>query len=211
MGSSDPAAGVALTEPPVGGHLLVSVLGERVALGPWRREMIETYARWYNDPPGLYLTGAWRPATMEGQASWYEHAATSESNISFTIYETGAWQPIGTAELSPVDPYDRAAEFGIFIGEPEYRGKGYGTEATRLTLDYAFSIAGLHSVMLWVMEYNAAAIRAYEKAGFQESGRRRQSHYASGRWWDKVMMDVLADEFESPVLRRALGQPGRTR
>jgi diamine N-acetyltransferase len=86
------------------------------------------------------------------------------------------------------------------IGEADCRGKGYGTETTRLMLDYAFTALGLHNVMLTVFEYNLAGRRAYEKAGFREFGRRRQSRWMGGRLWDEVYMDCLASEFTSPLL-----------
>ena len=95
------------------------------------------------------------------------------------------------------------------IGEPDARGRGYGTEAMRLLLDYAFTALGLHSVMLLVYEFNPAARRCYEKAGFRESGRRRDARWCNGRFWDEIYMDILADEFESPVLRESL-QPERS-
>jgi RimJ/RimL family protein N-acetyltransferase len=88
------------------------------------------------------------------------------------------------------------------IGEPEARGKGYGTETTRLMLDYAFTALGLHSVMLDVSEYNLAGRRAYEKAGFREIGRRRQSDLLNGHLYDLILMDCIATEFESPVLSK---------
>jgi RimJ/RimL family protein N-acetyltransferase len=86
------------------------------------------------------------------------------------------------------------------IGEMDRRGKGLGTEATLLTLDYAFTVLGLHSVMLTVYEFNLAGRRAYEKAGIREFGRRRQSHWMGDRFWDEIFMDCLATEFTSPVL-----------
>ena len=103
--------------------------------------------------------------------------------------------PIGTVALVGVDYRNRRAEFGIGIGEPDYRNKGYGTETTRLVLDYAFNVVGLHSVMLGVFEFNHRAVRAYEKAGFKEIGRRRQSYFADGRMWDEIWMDCLGPEF----------------
>jgi RimJ/RimL family protein N-acetyltransferase len=98
----------------------------------------------------------------------------------------------------------RRAEVGILIGEPDARGRGYGTEAMRLLVDYAFTAAGMHSVMLWVYEFNPAARRCYEKVGFREVGRRRESRWYNDRYWDEIAMDILATEFESPVLRALL-------
>ena len=86
------------------------------------------------------------------------------------------------------------------IGEADARGKGYGTEATQLLLDYAFTALGLHSVMLTTDSYNLAGQAAYRKAGFKEFGRRRECALLNGTLHDWVYMDCLASEFTSPVL-----------
>lgn len=153
---------------------IINVLGERVALGPHCRELLPTYLRWINDFTALRTLGAVapRPTTLEQEAIWYDGQSANE--VRFTIYERAAWRPIGTTALHSIDHRNRAAVFGIHVGESDARGKGFGTEATRLTLDYAFAALGLHSVMLTVAEFNFAGRRAYEKAGFTEFGRRRQ-------------------------------------
>ncbi|MYB77677.1 MAG: GNAT family N-acetyltransferase, partial [Chloroflexi bacterium] len=100
-----------------------------------------------------------------------------------------------------IDHRNRTAAFGIAIGEPDARGKGYGTETAQLMLDYAFTVQGLHNVMLHVHEYNLAGIRAYTKAGFKEFGRRRECHFMGGKYWDLIHMECLASEWgPSPVL-----------
>jgi RimJ/RimL family protein N-acetyltransferase len=106
--------------------------------------------------------------------------------------------------LHTVDHARRTATYAISIGEPECWGKGYGTEATRLMLDYGFTALGLHNIMLTVLRHNEAGIRAYTRAGFREIGRRREAYPFAGQVYDIVMMDCLATEFESPVLRTRL-------
>ena len=93
---------------------------------------------------------------------------------------------------------------GIFIGEKESWGKGCGTEAMRLLLDYAFNLLNLHSVMLGAFEFNERAIRTYRSLGFKEIGRRRQARIVGPAKYDAVLMDLLASEFESPVVRKLL-------
>jgi RimJ/RimL family protein N-acetyltransferase len=180
---------------------LINIVGERVALGPLRRDLVPLYARWVNDfavvrtmllPPG--------PTTLEAEIAWYEGAATGEARY-FTIYLRDGWRPVGTLDLHDIDHLHRTAEFGIMIGEADARGQGCGTEATRMALDYAFTALGLHNVMLTVYEYNLAGRRAYEKAGFRLIGRRRQARWHLGRLWDELFYDCLASEFDSPVLR----------
>jgi diamine N-acetyltransferase len=180
----------------------VSIEGEAVALGPLRRELIPLYARWQGD---FFVQRTYRtpgPVTLDEAAARYERRAAGDGNFWFTIYERASWRPIGTTELSEIDWRGRTASYGILIGEAEGRGKGYGTETTRLMLDYAFTALGLHSVMLTTDEFNLAGRRAYRAAGFKEFGRRRQCSYLNGKLYDVVYMDCLASEFTSPVLAK---------
>jgi diamine N-acetyltransferase len=179
---------------------VVNVVGERVALGPLRRDLLPAYQRWSNDLAAADRLGSLpRPVTLEGQTAWYDQEA---SRITFTIYERAAWRAIGGCSLNEVDHRQGTANLVILIGEADARGQGYGTEAVRLLLDVAFTALGLHSVMLGVYEFNRAGRRAYQKAGFRECGRRRQARVMGGRRWDEIFMDCLATEFTSPVLGR---------
>ena len=182
---------------------LFNIVGEKVALGPLRKDLVATYTRWMNNFHTLRTMGVPpRPLTLGQEEQWYEGTiARSETSIEFTIYERGAARPIGNCGLHDIDYRNRTAEFGIIIGEPDARGKGYGTEATRLILGYAFTGLGLQNVMLRVFAYNPAGIRAYTNAGFKEFGRRRESQFMGGRYWDVIHMECLASEWgPSPVL-----------
>ncbi len=85
---------------------------------------------------------------------------------------------------------------GISIGEKEYWGKGYGTDAMRVVLRYAFTELNLHRVSLTVFEYNPRAIRSYEKAGFTLEGREREAVFRSGKRTDMIYMGVLREDWE---------------
>ena len=182
---------------------VLSIEGELVALGPLRRELLPMYQRWINDlgttrtldlPP--------QPMTIEKEQAWYEGQSKTEHDTTFTIYERETLRPIGNTGLHEIDHRNGTTTYGIVIGEPDCRGKGYGTETTRLMLDFAFTALGLHNVMLMVFEFNPAGIAAYRKAGFKEIGRRRKSRMMGGKLWDDIYMDCLSSEFESPVLHR---------
>lgn len=163
-------------------RLLVNVVEERVALGPLRRDLLPIYGRRINDFETIRVFGpAPRPMTAEQIEAWYDRQIREEEQARFTIYETGTWQPLGFTALLGIDQRNRTAEFVILIGERDRRAKGYGTEATRLMLDYAFTALGLHSVLLRVAAYNVAGRRAYERAGFRAFGQRRASHAMGGK------------------------------
>ncbi len=138
---------------------VLNVEGDLVALGPLRRDLLPLYTRWINDLTAVRTLGAFLPTTIEGETKWYDEWATSEKTVPFTVYARQELRPIGTASLFEVDHRNRTAVFGIFIADGEYRGKGYGTETTRLVLDYAFAVLGLHNVMLTVFDFNPAGKR----------------------------------------------------
>ena len=171
--------------------------GERVSLGPLRRDWLPHYQEWLNDFDMLKLVDRrFRPHSAEWITQWYErHASGSQDTLIFTIITADALSPIGNIALQDVDYRNRTAELGIYIGARESRGQGYGTEAVRLMLSFAFRILGLHNVMLRVYEYNEPALRVYMKVGFREFGRRHQSQFMDGRFWDVILMECIAREF----------------
>jgi diamine N-acetyltransferase len=193
-----------------GTDVVLNIVGERIALGPMRRDLIPDYLRWENDFGTTRTLARSDPTTIEQWTARYDWIVTTPDTIHFTIYEQARKEagtggcPIGFTYLTAIDHRHRTAEFGIVIGEPSARGKGYGTEAALLTLDYAFTALGLHNVMLTVYAYNLAGQRAYAKAGFREYARRRECHQMAGRLWDTIFMQCLATDFTSPILAQVL-------
>src|SRR3954453_5339571 len=102
---------------------IVNVVGDRIALGPHRRDLLSVYQRWINDFGALRTLGALppRPTTLEQETAWYDAQRGDETR--FTIYERTTWRPIGTTALHGIDHRNRTATFGIFIGEAAERGK----------------------------------------------------------------------------------------
>lgn len=185
---------------------VVNLVGEKIALGPVNPDQYATFHRWQNDP---FVIRTWEfaphPRTMAKTAAQFETGLFAQPTTDcFALYERADWRLIGYAGLINIDHVNRIAEFGILIGEADARGKGYGTEATRLLLDHAFLALGLSNVILRVFAYNLAGIRAYEKAGFRTMGVRRKSKMMGGKLWDTVYMEAVADEFESPLLGQIL-------
>ena len=180
----------------------VTIEGDLVALGPLRRDLLPMYHRWHNDVATLRTYILPLPTTLEQEEALYTELTGASDKVFFTIYERLSWRAVGTTYLTDIDHRHRCAEFGVLIGESACRGKGFGTETARLMLDFAFTALGLHNVMLTVYAFNLAGRRAYEKAGFREVGRRRQSHWMAGQYWDEIIMDCLAPEFTSHLLSR---------
>ena len=177
--------------------------GERVALGPLRTDLADTYRRWVHDLEvrrGILTAGLY---ALEAEEEWVREtiakcAGQAPEQASFTIYDLSDGAAVGTTGLMGIDWRLRRATFGIALGAR--RGQGLGTEATRLALDWAFNMLGLHNVILSVLPSNVGAIRAYEKAGFRHLSVRRAAIVSLNRRCDEILMDAVPNEFQSPVL-----------
>jgi diamine N-acetyltransferase len=193
---------------PAGEPTLI-VVGQRAALGPLRRDLIPTYQRWMTDLEVLRGLGQRAVYGIEAEQAFFEQAVKAENAAHFTVYDVSDLTPVGSASLFKIDHANGIADFGIFIGER--RGSGIGTEATRLVLDWGFTMLGLHNIMLQVFSWNTRAMRAYAKAGFKEVGRRRGSIVCFGKRYDDVIMDALASEFTGSVLAAMAPEGGAPR
>jgi diamine N-acetyltransferase len=179
------------------------VVGEKVALGPLRRDLAAVYARWMNELDvrrGLDYLGV---ATVESQEKWVEDniergAEYNPKGVEFTVYDRGDSAPVGTAGLLGISHAHGFADFAIYLGAR--RGQGIGTEATRLVLDFAFHVLQLRNVQLETLEWNVAGLAAYERAGFRRVGVRRGARVSRGRPTDLVIMDAVPEDFGPSAL-----------
>ncbi len=184
---------------------MVNFSGEKVALGPLRQDLLPLYNRWLNDFGVIRtLNVGIRPRSLDVEREWYEEAQSGRGEISFTVYDRGTWAPIGITDLHRISQIDQRAEFGIHIGDKRYWDRGFGTEATALTLDYGFNGLNLHTILLRVFSYNRRAIKVYQRVGFKPAGCWRGAHRVGGQAFDVLFMDCLATEFRSPRLRSLL-------
>ena len=150
------------------------VTGERTALGMLRREHLPALASWFNDPEvrrGIAHRGV---VNVEAEEKWFETmteagGAPRPSAVAFAIHAADDGELVGACSLEEIDHNFLRAEFGIFMGRR--RGEGIGSDAVRLVLDWAFHVIGLRNVMLETYDFNEAAKRAYDRAGFREIGR----------------------------------------
>lgn len=107
------------------------------------------------------------PFTKEGHLNWIHTQIESGNVVQFIICEKSGNRDVGSVYLRDIDREKKCAEYGIFIGEEDALGKGYGTQAADLILNYAFGKLKLRSVFLRVFADNIRARKSYEKAGFR--------------------------------------------
>ena len=181
------------------------LIGERVYLRPIEPEDAEVMVPWMNDAEVTRTLQAPRPTTLEDERAFVERMTKSETNITLGIVTRAGDRFIGTASLMKIQWRERQACFGIAIGDKSNWGRGYGTETTRLLVDHSFDTLNLNRLWLHVYDFNAAGLRAYEKAGFRREGILRQAAYIEGAYHDVHTMAILREEWTGPVA--AAGKP----
>ena len=177
------------------------IVGAKCYLSPCVPEDAERWVEWFNDLEVTIPLGdeAYTPTSLEGEQEAIREILEDNSHV-FSIVDAKTNQAIGRCMLFRVDAVNRTAMLGIVIGEKGYWDQGYGQEAVSLLLDYGFNLLNLNSVMLGTFSFNERAIRCYENVGFRLIGRRREARLIAGQRYDLVLMDILAEEFESPYI-----------
>jgi RimJ/RimL family protein N-acetyltransferase len=177
------------------------LVGAKCYLSPVSLEDAEKWTQWDNDLEVTIPLGdeAYTPYSAEKTRQIIEDVVRSQGHI-FSIVDLETDELIGRCMLFGIDQVNRRAMLGIVIGAKDYWGKGYGQDATRLLLDYGFNLLNLNSIMLGTFSFNARAINCYKRVGFKEIGRRRQARIIGGEKYDAVLMDILAEEFESEYI-----------
>jgi len=158
-------------------------------------------AKWMRDSEFVRLldTDPARLLSVDKYKEWFEKDLIEEQKndeLFFLIQTLEEARTIGMIGLDGIRWTHGDAWVGIGLGERDYWGKGYGTDAMRILQRYAFEELNLHRLSLSVFEYNPRAMRSYEKAGFVVEGRARQFLNRDGRRYDLIFMGILRDEWE---------------
>ena len=141
--------------------------------------------------------GVYWPLNGVAEREWLEGLYKDREKFAFAIVLKEGNRLLGSCELRLGPAAHRTAVLGIGIAEAEFRGKGYGTEALRLLLEYGFGTLNLNRIELKVFANNPRGIRCYEKCGFRREGVLRDSRWWNGRWWDTFEYGILAREWQS--------------
>jgi RimJ/RimL family protein N-acetyltransferase len=172
------------------------IYGERVRLRAIERGDIPTFVRWFNDPEVRQYLLMYEPMSEAKEEQWFEeHLQSKDFIFGIEVRTDDGWVLIGNLALNNIDWKNRSATFGIVLGEKDYWGQGYGTDAARTMLKFAFEELNLHRVMLDVYDFNPRAMRCYEKVGFRHEGTKREALFRDGRYHDVHIMAILQHEF----------------
>ncbi|MFT0848108.1 GNAT family protein [Actinomycetaceae bacterium L2_0104] len=187
-----------------------TIAGELLILRPFMELDIECMGPILADPDVIRLTGsanstreieAANPLLDERTLDWYRTRAEKPDRLDLAVIDRANGRCVGEVVLNEWSPDDRCCNFRILIG-PAGRNRGIGSEATRLTIDYAFANSPLHRIGLSVFAFNPRARRVYEKAGFIYEGTRREAFRFDGTYVDDDIMAILRSDWENMRLPR---------
>jgi len=123
-------------------------------------------------------------------------AGPEPSRYVYRIVLAASGEVIGHIELGTIDQRHRSARIArVLVAEPRWRGRGIAPAALGQVIDQAFGTLGLHRLELAVYDFNLAAIRCYEKLGFQREGLRRDAVRVGDTYWNCCVMGLLARDW----------------
>lgn len=171
--------------------------GERVHLRALERSDVDLLWKWENDHEVMFFMANPPPAPSHEWILKRYTALTTDPQKGAFIIETRdePRRAIGLIDYYDLSIKNRNCWVSIEIGEKEYWGKGYGTDAMRTMLEYLFDTMHMHKVRLWAVGHNKRAIASYKKCGFQVEVESHESVWSNGRWYDEVGMAVFARDF----------------
>lgn len=172
------------------------ILGEKTRLRAIEREDVPRFVDWLNDPEVAYYLGRLPLLSRAEEERWFEETLKDGRHRILAI-DTKEGVHIGSIGLHNLDWKNGSGELGIMIGDKNYWGKGYGTDAVRSLLRFGFQDLNLHRIFLRVYDFNPRAIRCYEKCGLQREGLHRDAAFINGQYHHELVMGLLRPEFEA--------------
>ncbi|MEK7634867.1 MAG: GNAT family protein [Patescibacteria group bacterium] len=168
--------------------------GKKVNLRPFSKEDVPTITRWINDPEVREFISATFPQTEKQEEEWVNKLGSDANNIVLAI-ETKDGILIGSMGMHKINYVYRTTTTGAIIGEKEYWGQGYGTDAKMQVLNYAFNTLNLQKVCSSVIAYNERSLRYSLHCGYIIEGRKRKQFFKNGEYWDEIDLGLFKEEW----------------
>ncbi|HET6892086.1 MAG TPA: GNAT family protein [Pyrinomonadaceae bacterium] len=169
-------------------------MSEQVRLGPVVESDLPVLFQWINDRDLVLSSAPYKAVDFADHEAWFKDIRSRGDVVVFAIRLKDSDRLVGTCQLHSVHRIHRSAQLQIRLGDAQYRGKGFGSQAIRLLVRHGFRDLGLHRIYLHVLQNNLAAIRTYQKAGFQTEGCLRKAAFIDGQFLDVIVMGLLADD-----------------
>ena len=168
----------------------------RIYLRAFELDDYKTSVTWRNDSHIWNMLGGTKYFVSEAyEKKWVEEAIFNSKDIRLAVCLKENDLYIGNVYLTDIDMINRKAVSHVLIGNKDYWGKGYASEALKLLLDYAFNERGLNRIVADILESNEQSIRMHEKTGYKKEGLMRESVFKNGKFQNQIRMSLLKEDF----------------
>jgi RimJ/RimL family protein N-acetyltransferase len=168
--------------------------GEKIRLRDLNEDDLKKCLSWLKDPRiNKFLSQDFNSLTEIDELKWLREIKSSGRELVFAVEDKLENTYIGNCGLHKIDWDKKTATLGIVIGENNYRGKGYGTDAIKSIIEFAKNELGIKSIQLNVYEYNHRAIKVYKKCGFKTKTVLKKNHYYNKKYWNTFIMEMFLD------------------
>ncbi len=173
-----------------------TLTSERLILRPiTEADALDMFAS-LSDAESMRLTGTQQNFTLEQVQQYCQRVAQADDRFDYAITVPGDPTYLGEVVLNDIDQINRSASFRIALASEKLFGRGYGTEATQLIVDFGFQSLKLHRIELEVYDFNPRAQHVYEKVGFVREGIRRDVLLWDGVYHSAIVMSILENEYK---------------
>lgn len=172
----------------------IVIQGKSVYLRSITREDTPTIVRWRNQENVIKYFIYRGDFTEEIHENWLKNKVDTGIVDQFVVCLKDSDTPIGCTYLRDIDMDNRKAEYGVFLGEEEYRGQGIGKEILNLTLEHAFLNRKLHKVYARVLESNKASLYTFLHCGFFQEALFRETVMIDGNYQNVVILSRFNPE-----------------
>ncbi|HEU5114552.1 MAG TPA: GNAT family protein [Candidatus Paceibacterota bacterium] len=152
------------------------------------------FTRWINDPEINRFLKHRMPILHAGEKKWFDSLADRKNDVVLTLCTT-AGRPIGVMGMHRIDWINGTATTGAFIGEKSLWGKGYGSDAKMVLLNYAFNTLNLRKICSRVYDFNGRSLAYSKKCGYREEGRLRKHVFRDGNYYDVIELAVFKEDW----------------
>lgn len=172
------------------------IIGKRIYLRKISEtDVNEKYLGWLNDSEiNKYLETRWGKQTFQSILEFVKSKFNSDNEPLFAIC-TLEGNHIGNIKLGPINPNHKSADVSLFIGEKEFWGKGYATEAITLITDYGFKTLNLNKLKAGAYAENLGSVNAFKKCGYLQEGLLRKQVISGEKLTDIILMGITAEDY----------------
>ncbi|HDP98985.1 MAG TPA: N-acetyltransferase [bacterium] len=174
------------------------IYGKHICLTAVERADIQQLMLWRNQPDFRKHFREYRELNSDMQNKWFEEKVLQDPNtIMFSVRKENNQQLLGCCGLVYINWIHRHADLSLYIGwnNSYIDDKGYADESCRLLLNYAFNELSLNKVWTEIYEFDGKKKQLYNKFKFQQDGLLRQNYYYDGKWWDSLILSILAEDY----------------